>query len=266
MDHYPKSYVDETKGLRPGPEQGSFNNVIYSTWYIFARKLKGQLTERDLEYYNAHIDLNNDQYGLYKPKNSHDNITYKAVGSLFLNDGKHKQMSFIQTVKSIGFYRIWDVITYAFMYSDKLVRLLLTPFLVIPALQMIEAVANEGKVRPDWIESGDKKHLGRLKWWFSGKRLTKLEILSNKIVKHWVLPNGEVRHSYHMQNDGKHLAIFKLYVLRDKSFIFDIAARICDSIFRKRYGEDYTYQVIKRYFDDQNHPLIKEWERIDGIL
>jgi hypothetical protein len=266
MDHLPKSYIDETYGIRPGPEQGSFNNVIYSTWYIFARKLKGTLTQKDIDLYKHHLDVNADENGLYSPKNSHDNLTYKVIGSMLLGLDYHKNMSFFHTIKHIGFYRVWDVISYAYVYGNSLVKFLLTPFLVIPALQIIEAVSNEGKVRPDWIESGDKEHLGRLKWWFSGKKLVKLEQTSNKTIKTWKLPNGELRSSFHMQNDGKHLAIFRLYVLREESFIFKVTAFICDKIFKAKYGKDYTYKVVQRYFDDQNHPLIKEWEGIDGIL
>ena len=263
MDHLPKEYIDASFGIKPAPNQDSFNNIIYSTWYIFARKLKGQLTEKDVLLYKRHLILNEDKHGLYAPKNSHDNITYKILGSKILGLNMHKNMNYVQTIKDIGFYRIWDVIMYAYFYGNSFVKLLLTPFLILPALQMIEAVGNEGKVRPDWYEENGS---GRLKWWFKAKKLIKLEQTPNKIIKTWKLPNGDIKNTYHMQNDGKHLSIFKLYILKEESFIFKITAKICDKLLLKEYGENYTYKVIKRYFDDQNHPLIKEWEDVNVKL
>lgn len=260
LDHLPSEYIDSSYGIKPAPNQDSFNNIIYSTWYIFARKYKGELTQKDIELYKKHLDVNADSNGLYAPKNSHDNITYKILGSKLLGLEYHKNMSYFATIKEIGFYRIWDVIMYAYLYGNKLVKFLLAPFLVLPALQMIEAISNEGKVRPDWFEENGS---GRLKWWFKGKKLLRLEHTPNKVIKTWQMPNGDVKYTYHMQNDGKHISIFKLYILKEESFIFNLTAKICDKILLKKYGENYTHKVIKRYFDDQKHPLIKEWENVE---
>ena len=138
----PNKYVDKTQGVRPGPNMQSFNNIIYTAWYHIARKEQGTMDEKDRASLEKHIVLNTDEYGLYKPKNSHDNITYKLILSKVFKLDCEPHMSFSQAIKDIGFYRIWDVITYGAIFGPKLLRPLFSMLLFIPALQMIQEVSS----------------------------------------------------------------------------------------------------------------------------
>ena len=258
----PNKYVDKTQGVRPGPNMQSFNNIIYTAWYHIARKEQGTMDEKDRASLEKHIVLNTDEYGLYKPKNSHDNITYKLILSKVFKLDCEPHMSFSQAIKDIGFYRIWDVITYGAIFGPKLLRPLFSMLLFIPALQMIQAVHSEGKIRPMMFEP----NIGRWKWWF-GKKFVKEEFDPNVQItyKHWLCRDGDIRVSRHMQNDGKHLAVFRLYAFKDL-FWFKLANKVCKKMLVKRYGQDYTYEIVNRYFRDRKHPLISMWKGYGDIL
>lgn len=259
----PQSYLDETCGVRPAPNQASFNNIIYSVWYTIARQRQGNLTQDDLNGLFRHIELNTDEYGLYKPKNSHDNVTYKAIAYKLFDSDKMDDMSFLEAVKAIGIYRIWDVIFYGALFGPKLLRPLFRLFIFIPALQMVEACYNEGKVKPDWF---DGTLNGRIHWWFRRGKLIEEIDDGIRVHKKWSFNGEEARVSVHMQNDGKHLALFKLYTFKDDFLAFKIAAKVCKKILIKRYGNDYTYGIINKYFLDRKHPVIAMWKGYGDIL
>lgn len=258
----PQVYVDKTKGVRPGPNMQSFNNIIYTAWYHIARKEQGNINSADMDALHKHLSLNDTPEGLYAPKNSHDNITYKLILSKAFKLNLEPHMSFSRAIKDIGIFRIWDVITYGAIFGPKLLRPLFRMLLFIPALQMIQSVYAEGKVRPMMFE----KNIGRWKWWF-GKKLIKEEFSEPMQItyKHWMCRDGQERVSRHMQNDGKHLAVFRLYAFKD-FFWFKIANKICKRRFIKTYGQDYTYGIVNRYFRDRKHPLIAMWKGHGDIL
>ena len=262
----PKEYIDETYGVRSAANAPGFNNIVFTAWYHVYKKHNKNMTTDDFSSLVAHLKLNNDEYGLYKPKNSHDNITYKMILVELFGLQKDNDMSFIQASKDAGFYRIGDIITYGYSFGPKLLKPLFGLLLFIPALMMIEAVYNEGKVRPHLIESDSSD--SRFPWWFLPKTLVKeySAVNDTQIHKEWKDYKGRTRITRHMQNDGKHLAIFRLYALKDKSLVFKLTSRICRSILIKRYGENYTSEIIKNYFIDRNHPLIKLWENNGDIL
>lgn len=259
----PKTYIDSTYGVRPGPNQESFNNIIYSVWYTLARQKQGNLTQDDLDAISKHIALNGDENGLYKPKNSHDNVTYKAIACKLFHLGKMDDMSFLEAVKAIGFYRIWDVIFYGALFGPKLLRPIFRLFMFIPALQAIEACYSEGKIKPDWFDGTDN---GRINWWFFRQKILKEHDDGIRTHKTWQVYRDEDRTSVHMQNDGKHLALFKLYAFKDDFLAFRVAAKICKKILKKRYGNDYTYGIIDKYFLDRKHPVIAMWKGYGDIL
>lgn len=257
----PKEYIDSTYGVRPGPNQESFNNIVYSVWYSVAKIRKGNLTNDELVMLERHLRLNNTPEGLYKPKNSHDNITYKVVAAKVFGLPYISSMNFWRAIKDIGIFRIWDVVTYGAVFGPKLLRPFFKMMLWLPALQMIYACATAGKVRP--MMFGDGEH-SRYKWWFR-KKLQLVEHNDNMTIKHWILPDGSKRATRHMTNDGKHLAIFRLFALKDLPF-FGLCARICRRILIKRYGPDYTYEIINRHFLDRNHPIIPLWKDQGDLL
>jgi hypothetical protein len=259
----PKSYVDSTSGVRPGYKQESFNNIVFLTWYLIARKQQKTLDDKDLYALKRHIDLNNDKDGLYIPKNSHDNVTYKMILSKVFGLNVTEDMNFFSAIKQIGFFRIWDVITYGSVFGPKLLRPLFKLFLFIPALQMVHAakVPIDGKVRPKWI---DGKH-SRIFWWFF-KTLEKEEKTPTQTIKHWITMWGSTHVSRHMQNDGKHITVFRLYALRNEFGIFKRTAKKVRKIYIEKYGEDYVYEILNNYFQDRNHPLIPMWKHHGDLL
>lgn len=261
----PKSYLDDTMGVRPGPEQGSFNNVIFSYWYTVARKEQGKLNNPDLDALKIHLELNDDGYGLYKPKNSHDNITYKMLAQKTFKIGSTDDMNFWKAIKDIGFFRIWDVIIYGAVFGPKLLRPLFKLFLFIPCMQIVDAIKKKEKIRPSWYDKNDFKN-SRILWWFRKRELINEEPHGPTMLKDWKLSNGEVRRSAHMQNDGKHIALFKLYELRKEFPIFERCAQKCRKLLIDRYGKDYGYEIVNNYFMDRKHPVIAMWKGHGDIL
>lgn len=259
----PKSYLDETCGVRPGANQESFNNIIYTIWYMIARVRQGNLDKSDMDALIKHINLNTDEHGLYTPKNSHDNITYKIIASKVFHLNRSPKMNFWQAIKQIGIYRAWDVITYGAIFGPKILKPFFYLLLWIPSLQMIQACASGKKIRPDWINDG--KH-SRILWWWRRKKLIRIDEAPTVIYKTWELYGGGEMQSRHMQNDGTHLSVFRLYALKDEFKIFKLTAKICRSIMIRRYGKDYTYEIINKYFRDRNHPVIPMWKGHGDIL
>jgi hypothetical protein len=258
----PKGYVDETGGVRPGFKEASFNNVVFLTWYMVVRDIQGTLNQTDLDSMHKHLELNNDEYGLYKPKNSHDNVSYKMILSEYFGLNLTEDMNFLKAIKDIGMFRLWDVIMYGSVFGPRLLRPLFRLFLFIPALQMLQAiwVPVDGKVRPKWVDGKNS----RILWWFT-KDLISVEETEVRKFKSWNTPFG-VKVSSHMQNDGKHLAVFRLLAFKDRFWIFRLTAKIARKKLIKMYGEDYTYGIIFRYFLDRKHPLIKMWKGYGDVL
>jgi len=262
----PQKYLDKTYGVRPAPDQDSFNNVVFSTWYHIARKEQGNFSSADFTALIKHIEMNRDIFGLYQPKHSHDNITYMLILSEVFNLNLTPRMNFFRAIWDIGIFRFWDVITYGAIFGPKLLRPLFRLFLWIPALQMIESAAKERKIRPKLIEK--KKEESRFPWWFLPKKLLKTAPDKSGIVtlKEWEDYKGRKRTTRHMQNDGKHITLFRLYAFKDKFWTFKIVSKICRKIYISKFGEDYTYEVINNYFMDRNHPVIAMWKGHGDIL
>lgn len=263
----PIEYIDDTFGVKPGKDQDSFNNIVYAAWYHLARAEKGTFSETDHDSLVAHLALNNDEHGLYKPKNSHDNISYKIILNEVFKLKFDKKMSYFRAILDIGLFRIWDVILYWFIFGPKGFRWMARPFLFIVGLQMIEAAYKKDKIRPKIFDAKDPANQ-RFPWWYLPKKqVGKGEGLGGVyIYKYWKDYRGNERTTRHMQNDGKHLLIFKLYAFQHKSLTLRITAKICRKILTSRYGTDYTYGVLNRYFLDREHPVPPMWKNTGDIL
>lgn len=258
----PKEYFDSNYGVKPHPDVESFNNIVYLLYYIRNRMLRKKLTNQDLTMVNYHLKATRDQNGLYKPKNSHDNLTAKMLLSETLSIPNDMKYSAIFKNLSM-LLRPWDLITYGVVFGPKIVRILLRPLLIIPALQMIQSCATAGKVRPKLIEKNDLKS-SRILWMFF-KKLDKVEETELITYKHYKTPFGP-KVERHMQNDGKHLTIFRLNILKDKFFEFKICAKICRYILRKQLGDNYGYEVVNRHFSNRQHPLIGMYRDYGDLL
>lgn len=252
-------YWDNTGGLRPGPNVESFNNVVYSTQYVIGRKIKNQLSDQDIDLYTTHMSLTEDENGLYKPKNSHDNITYKIVGLDALNLTTERPMNLLRAVIDIG-PRPWDWILYSWVFGGKITRFIASFLLFIPCLQILQAVNKKEKIRPKLWDN-------RWKWWYLPKTLLQVDERPTQTIKTWETKYmDELQRTRHMQNDGKHIALFKLYYGKDKSWQFKLTAKLAHKIFVSRYGEEYVHGVMKRYYMDQKHPNIEVYKGIKDFL
>lgn len=248
---------DETGGLRPAPKQESFNNIVYSTQNIIGKITKKELTNDDLDLYIQHVTLNSDVKGLYKPKNSHDNLFYKIIGSRVLSLGYEKNMSLLGALKSV-LLRPYDWFMFGYLLGNPVIKAVCKPLLFIPCAVMILSVLKKEKVRPKLWE--------RLPYFLHKKKLVKLEKKATRVIKTWRLPDGKEIQTFHMQNDGKHLTLFKLYAFRRDNFMFDITAKICHNLYKKRYGEEYAYHIMKNYFEYQQHPNIELFKNVKDLL
>ena len=70
----------------------------------------------------------------------------------------------------------------------------------------------------------------------------KTETTNNGLVtlKTWRTYKKEVKQTRHMQNDGKHIALFKMFVLKNFSFSFYLGSFICRFILKKKFGKNYA--------------------------
>lgn len=262
----PQYYLDENKGVRPAPYQESFNNIIYTYWYYQGQKLNKNCDSVDIAQLQNYVNKTQDKDGLYKPKASHDNMSYLLIAKETL-DIKIKKPKLLKTIKHIGWYRVWDVVLYTYLLGNPFLRFLAFLFLPITCLQLIQSVASKGKIRPSLFDSNKP----RWKWWFLPKKMlveeseAKIEGKSIRVVyyKTW---NGKIKAVRKMQNDGKHLALFKLYAFKDRNFMLKLTAKICDKIYKKKYGDQYPYKIIKKYFLDKNHPDIEVWSKVNENL
>jgi hypothetical protein len=264
----PSEYVDETCGVRPAPNHPSFNNVIFSAWYHFARDKQGKFNKHDLDAMLKHLNDNDDGNGLYKPKNSHDNLTYKMLMSKHFELGMEDKMSFSKAAWSIGLYRVWDVITYGAVFGPKPLRPLFGLLMIIPAVQSLISLLIGSKIRPQLFEPKSSQQPSRFPWWFRKKKLIdEMEIHDGLVtIKTWLDYKGQKRVTRHMQNDGTHLAVFRLAILKKDFLVCRIAAKIAKKILIKRYGNDYVYGIINKYFRDRKHPVIDMWKGYGDIL
>ena len=261
MSKIPREYLDKTGGIKPALNQESFNNIVYSTQNLIGHILKASLDDRILGLYNNHVAHNNDENGLYKPKNSHDNITYKVLGSKALKAGYERNMSLLQACKDIG-PRPWDWVLYAFWMGSPAVRFIASFFLWIPALQCYEAITSKEKIRPKMFD----KNIPRWKWWFFKKEFISAKAFPTYKLIEWEDYKGMKRHTRHMMNDGKHICMFKLLFLKEESKLFAFVAKLCHNKLRGRYGSEYAHKIMKSYYQDQNHPNIALFAGIKNLL
>jgi len=262
----PLRYLDDTMGVRPSPNQESFNNVVYSAWYHIAKLRSNTHTPQDSKALLKHLYLNTNDYGLYAPKHSHDNITYMLILFEVFGIPKLRKMNFLRAIKDIGLFRVWDVITYGSLFGPGVLRYFFRLFLFIPALQMVHAALKKDKIRPKLIEKD--RSISRFPWWFLPKKFIRITDESNSVVtfKEWKDYKGTKRITRHMQNDGKHLSVFRLYAFSHKFWIFKITSKLVRRILISRYGDDYTYEIINSYFEDRGHPVISLWKNNGDIL
>lgn len=224
-------YLDDTNGLLPEKhmETGdSFNNVVYHAHLLIARELNGKLTKADIDLFRSHLEQNRDEKGLYKPKNSKDNlIAMTAAAYLYGLTPELRGMDLKYMVLS-SYLNPWDAFFYIYCKGSKLAKLLITPFLMITYLQMWRAIAKKHKVRPKFWE--------RILWTLQGKKYE---------LRYYV-------------NDGKQLSILKAYALRRD---FPLLTKFIRSRFLARYKNQisYPYIIFYSFFNDKAQPVIKEY-------
>ena len=240
-------YLDENHGVVPEhwmSSKDSFNNVVYHAHLLIAREVNHKLTRRDIDLFRAHLAATVDDKGLYKPKNSKDNLIAKTAACyLYGLDYELDRMDLKYMVTS-SYLNPWDAIFYIYCKSNKLIKWLITPLLVcITYLQMWRAIRKSRKVRP-------KTHQ-RVWWTLTGKEYELREYI----------------------NDGKHLALLKTYALRKE---FPRLTKFIRGQYLKRYkptkkgdvkfpypiedSRHYPYIIFYSLFRDKGHPIISEYK------
>ena len=252
---FPAEYTDMNGGLRPEPNMESFNNVVYTTQNVCLKFQKVQLSELDELEYKVYLNKISGKYGENLEKNSHDNIFYGLIGRDLVKHRMEKVKLF-EALKGTKFIRIWDVIFLCYLLGGKITKKIASKFLWITALQLKQACKSEGKIRP--------KIYQRL-WWFTPRKLISSEKRGDKVYKRWKTWFGE-KESRHMQNDGKHLACFKLWMFGNRHESLRKATKECHKILTERYGPDYVHQILLNYHNDDNHPNIKLSEGVYNFL
>jgi hypothetical protein len=244
----PDIYVTPEYGVSNDPIKyyTGENAIVFTAWYHLGRDIKGVFNLKDTEAMNIFLEASKDEHGLYARKNSHDNITYKMLLSKHFNLGLEDEMSSLEAIKSVGL-RVWDMILYFRFFGPKYLRWLAMPLMFIPALQAIHSAYVQGKIRPAWER--------RWWWWHFPKKEIKREYIRNFHCITWENFKGEHHRLCYYQNDGKHLSLFKSFVLKKFSLSFWIASKIIKKIYLDRYGEDYGYVILHNYFGAVYRPV-----------
>lgn len=249
----PLQYRENNFGIRAIPHQiGGENPIVFLTWWIIGLSLTKKINDRELLYAKKHIDLCGLPGGLYGPKNSHDNITYLLVLKKFL--GLPIEVNLRKIHKEIGFWRIADLLFYGLFSNNILTRCISYILSPVILLQMLTSVLKQYKVRPAYIEHK------RFLWWHKKKDLISEETHNNVIVKTWELKDGTIKTTRYMQNDGKHIVLFKLFILNNK-----LLNKIFSKLYKKRYGQNYIYKVLYTYFGT-SHPSADVWKDYGDFL
>ena len=226
-----KNYLSESYGIVPEAgftDKNSFNNIVYHAHLLFGRALNLRLTGEDINLLRHHMELQEDAHGLYKPKNSKDNLIAKVAVCSKFGLPELKRMSLWRMVLS-SYLNPWDAVFYMYCCGNRVIRALSYPLIPFLYLQMWWAILKKHKVRP--------KIWQRIWWTLTGKPYTKQFFV----------------------NDGKHLALLKAFTLKNK---FPMLTRITRHSYLKRYNgnRDYEYIIFYGLYRDKNHPTIAEFK------
>lgn len=252
-DLLPIIYRENNFGVKAIPEQNNQENpIVFLTWWTIGLLLKHMMNKTEMNYTLKHLKLMNLPGELYARKNSHDNITYQMLLKKTLKLEVKPDLNKI--CKEIGWFRLPDLIFYGRLSESFITRLICFILMPITFLQMYVSATSKGKVRPAYIE--DKRFL----WWHRRKKLIEIENTGNIIIKTWKFKDDAVKQTKHMQNDGKHIVLFKLLILNNK-----LMNKIFDKIYVKKYGQNYIYRVLYTYFG-KSHPAADVYKGINNFL
>lgn len=226
-----KDYLTETYGIVPEhgmTDRDSFNNIVYHAHMLFGRALNLKLTGEDINLVRHHMELQEDENGLYKPKNSKDNLIAKTAVCYKFALPELRRMSLWRMVAS-SWLNPWDAAFYMFCCGNRAIRALAYPLIPFLYLQMWVAILKKHKVRP-----------------------TPWDALKMRLKGHTVVYRYFV-------NDGKHLALLKAFALKHK---FPRLTEITRQMYLKRYNgaRDYQYVIFYNLYRDKNHPTIAEFK------
>lgn len=255
-------WIGSDFGIKPTRSQddNSFNNIVYSTALLIAMdrynrtKISKAEYEKFIRLYRAHLVATNTPDGLYKPKNSHDNIMAKIAGLTVVMPIDVSQMN---ADKAVSKKHPRDVILFRYLLDGGLLWTALMPLAI---LDMVRAAVAK-KVRPEWYS---KKY-----FWFRVKVALGISKprLEYKIVggteEVHSTPNGD-QWLRRLQNDGRILNLFRLYALRDdKKFKWLLP------LFKKLYvwnmGENFQSKMMENYYQEDDHPVIFAYRMLDSL-
>jgi hypothetical protein len=136
-------------GISPEKYVDSFNNVVYTLGFEVGRRYQGY-TVNDFFYSRMHLLCNLDENGLYKPKNSHDNLTMCLVAEVLSKRHWGVPKGPIWTFKQLleacrgANWHPKDVIFYAYITGPLWLRALASLGMPIVAASIILASLSKG--------------------------------------------------------------------------------------------------------------------------
>ena len=247
-------FLSSTKGIKSGRAESGFNDVVFSTEFILGLKELNMLNHQASFDYIEHLQLNADEHGLYKPKNSHDNLTAKLAGckALMLMD----ELENFNLKEACRRKHPRDIILYNFLMRQSWWSRLLLP---LALLDMIRAIKVEGKVRPVWYKDNIWFRF-KAKFGFQHPTYTE-EVFAGRVDYYDV--NDKERGLLIIQNDGKLLNLLRLNMLREYKYLKPFV-RYCKKLYIRRYGECFQTVLFSNYFREYDHPIRELYRFLDG--
>ena len=261
-------YLDNTNGLNPSIGAESFNNIVYSARLCLGKQIQGTINRDDLKLLKSHIKLNLDEYGLYKPKNSHDNITSMIVGLHILLDNGDQEaqellnnMCFHKAIRGANFHPK-DVIFYGYTLLDGIWKSFYKALMPLEIIIHLWSCIKKHKIRPKFDVELIRFYLDKKKKFI--RKEYSITGYGYDLV--YELGTGhEFRRKYQL-NSGKFLTMKKIYVAQKESLIMRFVGKICEKILKKHFGEEYMKEMNREYFRVEEHPCIEANQGVTSVL
>ena len=245
-------WLDSTGGIGPQIGHESFNNIVFSTEYLIGRLVDKSLTHDEMMMYKQHVQANKDEFGGYKPKNSHDNITALLVGLLALESGQINDID-LGHVRSGKHPRDW--LFYSMLLSRNPLYWLGLPFILF---EIYRAAVSRGKIRPVFWQ--DKSTF----WWRTKAYFGLISIeREEEIFAGTKITYSDGNELFIIQNDGKLLNFLRLYILKRYAILRPFV-RFIKKKYVELYGDKFQSKLFANYFRESDHPVRVIYGKLDN--
>lgn len=230
-----------------------FNDILPTTQFYLARKLLGTITESEASKNFLYLFKRVDEFGLYRPKHSHDNSTFLIINHLVFNPGFMNIIDFGALIRGAN-YHPKDVLWYMLFHRNLGIKLLGHVLSPITCGFMLISFASSGKVRPAWWRSLDSLKARIRPIHDKPISVEHGEVFGGTYVVR-TYKNGDTFRFTKTQNDGKILNVFKLAVVKDSNPVFWLFAKVARSVLINKYGENYLAGIFANYYRELDNPV-----------